>query len=163
MIDIDERFVVDNDQKANWALQKIGQLRSKIEKNKQLAEDELFRINTWLEEVNKPLENSISYFTSLLEEYHKTAHPDEKTIKLPYGTMCIRKQQPQFKRDDELLLKWLDNVGKEEYIKVKRSPLWGELKKICKVAGNKLVDIDTGEVVEGVEVIEREPRFSISP
>jgi len=62
-----------------------------------------------------------------------------------------------------LLLKWLDNVGKEEYIKVKRSPLWGELKKICKVAGNKLVDIDTGEVVEGVEVIEREPRFSISP
>ena len=158
------QFIIDDDQKANWALRKIRQLQEKRKANIQLAEAEIERINTWLKEVNGDLEQSIDYFTGLLEGYHRQVleqDPKAKTIKLPYGKLKMRAQQPEFIRDNDKLLSWLKQSNKTDYIVVKESPDWAQLKKTLQVAGNALVDTETGEVVEGVEVVEREPKFSV--
>jgi hypothetical protein len=44
---------------------------------------------------------------------------------------------------------------------VKESTDWAELKKNTVVAGGKLYDSSTGEVVPGVEVVEREEKFTV--
>jgi len=158
------RFTIDDEQKANWALRKIRKLTEKRKANIQLAEAEIERINTWLKEVNGDLEQSIDYFTGLLEGYHRQVleqDPKAKTIKLPYGKLKMRAQQPEFIRDNDKLLSWLKQSNKTDYIVVKESPDWAQLKKTLQVAGNALVDTETGEVVEGVEVVEREPKFSV--
>jgi len=43
-------------------------------------------------------------------------------------------------------------------VKVKESPDWAEAKKALAVAGRHLVDPETGEIVDGVEVYEPESR-----
>lgn len=159
-----ESFIVDNEQKANWALRKIRQLQEKRVANIELAENEIERINMWLDDINSELEQSIDFFTGLLEQYHRRIFeqdPKAKTIKLPHGKLKMRKQQPEFIRDNDKLLSWLKQSNKTDYIVVKESPDWAQLKKTLQVAGNALVDTETGEVVEGVEVVEREPKFSV--
>lgn len=158
------QFIIDDDQKANWALRKIRQLQEKRVANIELAENEIERINMWLDDINSELEQSIDFFTGLLEQYHRRIFeqdPKAKTIKLPYGKLKMRNQQPEYRRDDEKLLSWLKQTGKTDYIVVKESPAWAQLKKTLQVAGNALVDPETGEVAEGVEVVERGPKFSV--
>ena len=161
-----DRFVVDDEQKANWALRKIKQLQGKIDANAALAAEEVARVEEWKKEVNGTLQQSIDFFAGLLEEYHRGVYaknPDIKTIKLPYGQLKMRAQQPEFKRDNSRLLAWLEGKGEagEAYIKITKSPQWGQLKKKLEIAGDKMVDPDTGEIVDGVEVVEREPKFYV--
>ncbi len=163
-----EQFIVDDEQKANWALRKMRQLTEKKEASIQLAETEIERIKTWLEEVNGELQSSIDFFTSLLAAYHRQVleqDPKAKTIKLPYGQLKMRAQQPEFRRDNDKLLAWMKREWvsemQEDFIKTIESPNWAELKKYLEIAGDKMVDPGTGLVVDGVEVIEREAKFSV--
>mgnify|MGYP001024516208 CR=1 FL=1 len=161
------QFIIDDDQKANWALRKIRQLQEKRKANIQLAEAEIERINTWLKEVNGDLEQSIDYFTGLLEGYHRQVleqDPKAKTIKLPYGKLKMRAQQPKFVRDDDKLLAWMKKEWPDihpYYIKITERPDWKDLKDFLEVCGDKMVDPESGLIVEGVEVIAREPKFSL--
>ena len=99
-----ERFVVDNEQKANWALRKIKQLQEKQKENAALAASEIRRIAEWERDVNGELQNNINFFTRLLSDYHRQVleqDPKAKTIKLPYGTLKMRAQQPEYIRDND--------------------------------------------------------------
>ncbi len=161
-----ESFIVDNEQKANWALRKIRQLQEKRVANIELAENEIERINMWLDDINSELEQSIDFFTGLLEQYHRRIFeqdPKAKTIKLPHGKLKMRKQQPEFIRDDGKLLAWLESQGTvgKAYIKIIKSPHWADLKKKLEIAGDKMVDPESGLIVVGVEVIEREPKLYV--
>lgn len=159
-----EGFVVDTEQKANWALRKIKQLQGKMNANTDLAAEEIAKIETWEKEVNGELQRSIDFFSGLLEQYHRGVYaedPNIKTIKLPHGQLKMRAQQPEFVRDNDKLLGWLKQSGKSKYIVVKESPAWADLKKTLQVVGNVMLDPETGEMVDGVEVIEREPKFYV--
>jgi len=165
-IEEQERFVVDSEQKANWALRKIKQLQDKMDANVDLAAEEIAKVEAWEKEVNEGLHQSILFFTGLLEQYHRGVYakdPEAKTIKLPHGQLKMRAQQPEFRRDDGKLLAWLESQGTvgKAYIKIIKSPQWADLKKKLEIAGDKMVDPESGEIVDGVEVIAREPRFSL--
>src|SRR5690625_2768722 len=67
----EEGFIVDNEQKANWALRKIKELQQEIEDNTRLAEKEINKIKTWESQQNKSLGDSILYFEGLLHDYAK--------------------------------------------------------------------------------------------
>lgn len=159
-----ERFRVTGKDSANWCLRKIRALKAEIKDNARIAQEEVERIQEWLKNVNEPLENSISYFEGLLEAYHREVYegdPKLKTIKLPHGTLKLRTQQPEFIRDDEKLLQWLKQNGMNKFVKVIEKPEWGELKKKTQVVGDKVVLVDTGEVIEGVTAEQRPPKFSV--
>ena len=165
-IERQDGFIVDTEQKANWALRKIKQLQGKMNANADLAAEEIAKIETWEKEVNESLQQSILFFNGLLEQYHRKVYgenPDIKTIKLPHGQLKMRAQQPEFIRDNDKLLAWLESKGTigKAYIKIAKSPHWGELKERLRIAGDRMVDPETGEVVPGVEVVEREPKFSV--
>ena len=45
----------------------------------------------------------------------------------------------------------------EDYVEVKETPKWAELKKVTTIASGQVIYMDTGEMIEGVELIERPP------
>ena len=159
-----DEFVIDDDHKANWALKKIRQMKNKIAEKEEFAQKEIDEIKIWLEEETGKLEDSIEYFESMLTEYAmkmKQEDEDLKTHKLPAGDLKFRKQRPKWNYDNKSLMEYLEESGKEDLIRVKRSPDKNKLKKQVEVVGNKVVDAETGEIIEGIEVQERGESFKV--
>jgi len=166
----DEGFVVDDDNKATWCLRKIRHFKSKQEKNKDLAEKqikeiekEIREVEDWLDAENSKLENSIEFMESKLYLYAqqlREENPDLKTHKLPFGQLQFRTQRPKWKYDNEKLLDFAEK-NYQDLIKTKKSVDKRKLKSQAKIVRGKVIIEKTGEVVEGVEVVERGEKFKV--
>ena len=99
-----------------------------------------------------------AYF--MKKEHKKTK--TEESVTLPLGKLMLKAQEPEFKRDDEKVIEWLKKTPETlRYVKVKEELDWSALKADTTVVGNAIVNTD-GEVIPGVEVVEREPKFTIT-
>jgi hypothetical protein len=98
-----------------------------------------------------------SYIRNEITKQVDAGKKPKKSIKLPYGTIALKKQQPEFQKDEVMLLEYAKSEG---FVKVKESTDWAELKKKCEVHEGRLID-DNGQVVPGVSVVEREDRFEL--
>jgi len=163
-------FVIDNAQKANWALRKIKHLKKKKNKNKDFAEKEIEvieaeieEIRNWLDTINGSLDKDISYMEGLLRVYAeklKEDDPELKTHKLPFGKLQFRKQRDKWEYDNQKLIEFAEKNLKEA-IKISKRVDKRILKNKVKVVGDKAVVAQTGEVVAGVKVIERGEKFKV--
>lgn len=166
----DDGFVVDDDNKATWCLRKIKHFKSKQEKNKEIAEKqieeiekEIREVEQCLEEENSKLNNSIEFMESKLYSYAqqlKEENPELKTHKLPFGQLQFRKQRPKWNYDNDKLLSFAEEKY-EDLIKVKKSVDKRKLKSQAKIVDGKVIIEKTGEVIEGVEVVERPEKFKV--
>lgn len=160
---IQDGWKIQNDSDAEWLIDKVNEeliekarfkesIINKIEllqeKLKKVEEEEQYLI----ERRNSYL---IEYFESIPDKFKKRTKTQEK-YRLPSGSIIKKYPQPEFKRNNEQLLNWIKSNHLNEYIEVKEAPKWGELKKITKVINGQVVTED-GEIVEGVEVVERPP------
>lgn len=143
-----ENFIVDTLEKATWAFRQLKKLTEEVEQNKAIAEGEINRIQSWLESVNKANLESISYFEGLLKNYYREAG---KKVNTPYGTVTARKSKTWNYKDEEVL-KFLNSNGYRNLIRVKEEINKSELKKIFKDGVNQ----ETGEVLEGVDIVDTE-------
>jgi len=151
-----EPFKVHDDKSADWALRKIREHEAKIAYIEEFAEEQIQDILAWAESATKSARDSIQYLSGLLEEYHRqlfAENPKVKTIKLPAGEIQLRQQQPQYRRDNDRLLAWL-KANRPEFIRVAETPDWANVKQAFAVHNGRLVDPETGEVVDGVDVVE---------
>lgn len=157
-----EKFKVTNDRQAEWVIEKANEDLTEISRFKESLEEKLGEIREKLNKLHKE-ENRVKkwrdsylaeYFETIPEEYKKKTKTMEK-YRLPSGEIIKKYPSPEFRRDNDKLLDWIKASGLD-YVEVKETPKWGELKKVAKVAGNQVVTKD-GEIVEGVEVIERPP------
>lgn len=162
---VEERgFVVDNEQKANWALRKIKQMREQIEKTNSIAESEIQNIEQWSSEENDKCLQSIDYFQSLLAEYAmnlKDKDPKFKSLKLPNGRIGFRKRQPKWTYDDDKVLQALKDAEMDDLIRVRESPKKDDIKKVFEVINGRVVNPNTGEVIEGITVEEQPDNFNV--
>lgn len=151
-----ENFVIDSDAKAEWAMGKIAEARKERE-----------RWVTWynnkIEEINTQTDFETANLERLLEDYFKTVpHKTTKTqesYKLPSGKLVRKTQNPEYKRDDSTVIAWA-RENAPEYIKTVEQLDWASLKGNTGVFDGHIVT-DDGEIVPGVEVVEREPRFVV--
>lgn len=162
-----QRFRIQDDNQADWALRKIARARQDMKEAEETAAMEIEKINRWLDGQRDESLRTERFFTALLQEYYEPrfmTNPDKKTYKLPSGKVQRRTQQPQFDRDNEALLAWLKQREMTDYIEVKETPKWGELKQQVQVVGEHVVIKDgplKGEIVDGVEVVHRPPIFRV--
>jgi flagellar biosynthesis GTPase FlhF len=166
----DEGFIVEDDNKATWCLRKIKHFKSKQEKNKKLAEEqiseiekEIKEVEEWLKAENSKLENSIEFMKSKLYLYAQQLREENselKTHKLPFGQLQFRTQRPKWKYDNDKLLDFAEKNYKE-LVKVKKSVDKRKLKSKAKIVGGRVIIEETGEVIEGVEVVERGEKFKV--
>lgn len=157
-----EAWKIKNDKDAEWLIDKVNKdliestrykesLKSKIE----VLERKLRKVE---EEENLAIERRNSYlaeyFESIDEKFKKKTKTQEK-YRLPSGEIVKKYPSPQFKRDNNKLLNWIKSSGLD-YVEIKESPRWNELKAITSIKNGQVVTED-GEIVEGIEVIERDP------
>lgn len=154
----DTPFIVDNDQKAEWAARKIREARQDTQKWTEYYERQLSAIRRANEETE-------AYFAALLADYFETvphkATKTQESYSLPTCKLVLKAQQPEFNRDETVLCDYLDKKGRDDLVRITRRADWAALKKTLKVMEDgTCVDAD-GEVVEGVQAFNRLPEFRI--
>lgn len=160
-----EGFRIDNDQKAEWALAKIREEQAEAQRIMNVCRSMIMHYEEQMKKAEEDFEKKTAYLRSQLEQYfdsvEKRRTKTQEVYKLPSGTLRRKYPGPQFKRDDDKLIKWLKDRQMNEYIKVKESPDWSNLKKALKLTKDNVLVDENGEIVDGVLVVERAPTFEV--
>lgn len=159
-----ERFVIDNDRKADWAIRKIKTERAERDRLVALADEQIRELMEKKRELTERCETRTAHLGMLLRLYfdtvETTATKTQETYKLLSGRLVLKRQQPEFVRDEAVLVDWA-KTNTPDLVQVKESVAWGELKKMVAVDGDKVVIAETGEVVPGVTAQPREDVFEV--
>lgn len=163
MMDNEDRFAIDDDGKAEWALNKIAEEKAETQRMINVANSMIMKYQEKIEVYQKQFENKTTFLKEQLRQYFETVPhkitKTQETYKLPSGTLKLKKQNPEYIRDEEKLLEWV-KANKISYVKSKKSVDWAELKKELNFVDDKALTED-GEIVDGITVSERPSVFEI--
>lgn len=158
-------FRIADDSAADWAVQKIAEERRELARITKLADDQIARIMEKVEAAERRCENGTSFLTAKLAEYFETVpHKTTKTqhtYRLLSGTLKKKIGGTQLKPDNEKLLEFLKASGNTDMIRTKEEPAWGDYKKRLEITGGQVIDTETGEIVEGVNIEEKLDTFVV--
>lgn len=169
---VNQPFTVTDLDSAAEAQRRITYFNDRIKEiestmNKQLEPflKKIELIKEWAQSEKEVQEDKIKHYSNMLELFIReevmlaevNGKKPKKIIKLPYGKIQLKKQQPEFERDEEMLFSFAKDHG---YTKIKESTDWSTLKKQCQVVNGRLVTED-GEAVPGVVVTERDDEFNL--
>lgn len=165
-MDEKEKFVIDDDAKAEWALGKIRDAQKDRDRLLKLAEQKQKEIDEFKDKVQKNYESETSYMICLLQQYmagvkcKKTKTQD--TYQLYSGKLVRKHSKVDFKKDVEGLTAWL-HFNAPDYLKTKEEPMWAALKEdlIFDPDSGICVLKDTGEVIGGLTAYRTEETFDI--
>ena len=132
---------------ADYYLLKLGELDTTIAANMESAEEQIKRINLWLEVETGKIQQKKNYYLLALDDW---MHMNEfSTKQLVAGTLKVRSQQPEIKINDEAKV-----LMDERFVRIvpeKRALDKTALRKYC---------TDTGEEIPGIEIILKPHKFS---
>ncbi len=160
-----DAFHIDNDNKADWAVRQILKGRAETERLKAIADAEIAELNEKKKALQERQETRENHFKALLHAYfdivEKATTKTQASYKLLNGKLVLKKQQPEYLRDEAALVGWAKQAA-PAFVQVTESVAWGELKKATETQGDKVIYKDTGEVVPGVVAVERPDVFEVS-
>lgn len=162
----DGTLLVKNKSDADFYLRQINKLKQQKEEINEFVDQEIERqlrlYQEYREDRMRPLDNQIAFYENALKTFamNEYAETNKKTIKLPNGTLAIKKQQPKYVYDDEQVLEFLQENNYKDYIRTKAEVNKKDLKKNAIVNNNNELVID-GKVVPGVTVIPQEDKFEV--
>lgn len=167
-LDIDEeielenqKFTINDDNKANWAVKKIIKLQQKKDDAKKLASEQIAKIKEWQAEIEDDSDSSIEFFLGLLRPYaEQQLDGKKKTVKLPSGNISFRSATPAFfiagqKVDgkNEYLTARLKQLA-PQFIKIEESTNWSEFKDTLTVTKTGQVVSEDGEILDFLTAVE---------
>ena len=156
---------IADDSCADWAVRKIAEEKAELNRIKELAAEQVARIEMKLAAAERRYENGTSYLTAKLAEYFETVPHKKTKTQLSYrllsGTLKKKLGSMGMKQDDEKLLEYLKTTGNEDMITITEKPKWGEFKKRLEIVAGQIVDTETGEFVEGVEIVQNPDKFTV--
>ena len=135
------------------------------------ANDEYERMEAWykqqLKRMKEKRDSVVSWAEGCLKGYfemvphHKTK--TQQSYDLPGAQMVLKDQEASYETDDDVLIPWLKKNGLAEFVQVKESSRWGDLKKKIKIDDENGVAMlpTTGEVIPGIKVTAREQKFTV--
>lgn len=152
ILETKEVFQVKDLQSATWVFRRLREIEEKINEITSVAIDEKVRINEWLFNETKSLQQDKEYFEGLLSAYYIQERTKDKRFKLstPYGKVTTRKNK-KWIYDDEVVKEYI-KAENLPYIRVKEELDKTSLKKEFKDGINPI----TGEIVPGITIEETE-------
>ena len=154
-----ERFHITDLSSLNWTLRKLSSLDKKRAEEVTLANAELERINVWFARQDITYQASKNFLEGLIREYagqQRVIDPKWKQ-KTPYGLVSFRKGKKFNYGDEEKLVKFLNDNGMGEFVKVVETPKKAELKKALTITKDgKAIFTSTGEILPDVTAEEVE-------
>ena len=153
-------FIVDDDTKAEWCIRKIR------EKNQELATWKA-HYETLYAAIEKQINGDLEYFNTQLEMYLRRQQEagftkqtkTQVNYSLPSGKLVLKRQEPEYDKDNEKLVEWLEK-NDPGLVKVKKEPNWQELKKKLIYMDGHMATED-GEVVPGIKATKRPDKFAV--
>ena len=165
-VEEDGTLLVKNNSDADFYLRQINKLKEQKEEINKFVDQELERqmrlYQQYREDRMRPLDNQIAFYEEALKTFamNEYAETNKKTIKLPNGTLSIRKQPPKYIYNDEEVLSFLKENNLNDYIRVKEEVNKKDLKKATQVNNNNQMIID-GKEIPGVVVVPQDDKFEV--
>jgi len=158
-----ERFVIDNDKKADWAIEKIKNERAEFDRLRYIALDRIAELNQRINDLQERTDRRTGNLEALLMDYMQTVKPTKQTktqtqYELLSGKLVMKKQQPLYERDETALLTWAETTA-PEYVRVEKKVSWADLKKKADVSGEDV--LYEGEVIPGITAKPRPDVFEV--
>ena len=153
----EEELEVRTDLEAGWQLER----RRKIVEDR----DELIAFyKARIDAAKADAEFKLGFIDRALRAFYDTVpHKTTKTQEyyaLPGGKIMMKAQDPEYERDDKAVIEWLKANNGASYVKTEEKLDWDSLKDETTVVGETIVNSD-GEVIPGVKVVAREPKFFV--
>jgi len=139
LLDISDYF------QADVQCMKLIYLQDRMDEIETLYQQELNHLNHWKQRRIGILQRQYDYLGRSLESWLMTSN--QKTANLPHGTLQFRKQLVHVEILDEQAI-----IDAGIFVRIKQSPDKSAIKKHY---------IRTGEIVDGCDIIEPEPKFSL--
>lgn len=144
-----DRFRIETDQQAEWALGKIAEAKAELAKWEEFYGKKL-------EAVRSEAQNTIDRMTFLLQEFFDTQErrvtkTGIEKYSLPSGELIRKPGGLDYKYEDASLLAWCE-ANLPGAIKVTRKAGWAEVKAHIK---------ETGEIPDCVAIEEKAPTFQV--
>ena len=156
---------ITDDGCADWACRKIAEEKAELDRIRELADAQIQKIEDKVAAAERRFQNGTRFLTGKLAEYFETVpHKTTKTkasYRLLPGTLTRKFGGTTMKQDDEKLVQFLKDSGQLEFIKTEEKPRWGDFKKRLEIIGGSVVDKETGEIVEAVQIIEKPDTFTV--
>jgi hypothetical protein len=127
-----DRFVVDDDHTADWALRKLGQLDAWRRQRAAFVAAEIKRLQAWQAHEDHQAERFAAYLTALLRSYYDHLKTEGKVsarrkgYRLPYGTLTARQAPIEWEVDEAALLAWAEATH-PKLVRVTKAPAWNVL------------------------------------
>lgn len=161
-----DRFIIENDEQAAWAMRKLLSYSMKADENAAIADAEHQRIDAWLTRQNAKFESDILYFRGLLIHYAERQRllEQRKSVETPYGAVKSRQGQPKWVIDEAEFLPWAKD-NHPEFVRVKEEADLAAMKKSLEVAdtdsfGPVAID-DAGQIIPGVSIAAATVNYTI--
>lgn len=162
-----EGFVIDNDQKASWALKIIKAETDEAGRLMQIADSQIEELVNKKMEIKEKLDHKTGYLKSLLYRYFETVqHKETKTqesYKLLDGQLVFKKPSVKILKpeDDTALIGYLEQ-NQPEMVETVKKAAWGEFKKSLTITDDGgVVDMATGEVLDFIMAEEEPGKFDV--
>ncbi len=150
-------FRVEDDRAAEWAVNRIREHRAAVEMWKQFYSEQLDRIRA-------REERSIEYLEGLLRGYFERVPKHETKTQarytLPNGELILRAQRPEYTVDEEKVIAYFQAAG-GAHLKTEVALDWAGLKKTITAVNGEAVDTETGEIIPGITITDRAPKFEV--
>ena len=170
--ELSEGAVIRNADEAGAALRRLKQeravhdqycepLRNRIEK----LEQRVRKLRGEIERADNALASKTEIYTGALRRWFENGAERRELkaswrVPLPDGTLVLTKPSETLSHDDDTLLAFVKQ-NRPEFVKVKESVDWAELKKHLHVEDGAAYFADTGEMPDGVTVTEKPSEFKI--
>lgn len=150
------RFSINDDNIADWAVKKIGEEVAEFERLKALANQQIEELNMKIKALEEQTERKTSFLKGCLRYYFGTVPHKEtatqESYKLLSGSLVMKKASEKLTKDDDALVEYFQQNNMPEYIKNEYKPKWADFKKQLTIVDGKVVNTDTGEEVTAVKV-----------
>lgn len=170
-VDLDDEtekdvWKVKDDTVADWCLDKIRTSKSEYLRFEKVVSAKVKELQDALSKEKQRFDSESDFFKGKLFEYFNSIPKKKKTktqesYKLPSGRLVKKYKKPKYVRQDDEIVLWLEKNDMKDYIKIKKTADWGELKKGTARAGKQVVLKDTGEIIKGITVIDQPEEFKI--
>ena len=170
--ELSEGAFIRNADEAGAALRRLKQeravhdqycepLRNRIEKLEQRVRE----LRGEIEQADNALASKTEIYTGALRRWFENGAERRELkaswrVPLPDGTLVLTKPSKTLSHDDDALLAFVKQ-NRPEFVRVKESVDWAELKKHLHVEDGAAYFADTGEMPDGVTVTEKPSEFKI--
>ena len=157
-------FIVDNDEKADWAARIVKEEYAERDRLLALVESERKRLDAREKEIREKYERKTEYLETQLLSYMASVEIRDTPTQSSYALLNAKLVYKKPKMDiqpGEALVGWLE-ANRPELVKVEKKPDWAAVKKsIVQIGEGVYAMSDTGEIVDGILPKEVAGKFEV--